>query len=305
MALLTGTRHMMGCTPFFYTHIDDDMSFHAITLVEDPTMFDFDSALLVHLEAAQERATVTPEARYELYRVRLVQRLNRTNKAEQRALRLLARHQVQLNTVRARISGKQIDQAKFRTLPTRKAIISSQQMMKGLDEIEFLPQILSDLIRQPLYTENDNLAKFKRKLRTIVENHASGYAMSDSHVYAKFLTPDGASMLKRDVTLAYMGYSPNFLPEYERAVLSAGKAVPHIRGLRDGITHLHKPIVEGMLAEPAKAHILRRQHDLICNVYQSLLENSWNQYLDVAEAVVTTLATFYTAEEPDDRAHPR
>lgn len=249
-------------------------------------MFDHDTALERYTEAALERSLATPATKRKYYQMQLTNRLNTANTAEQKAIRILAKYQTKYNVLNASLRYKTFDVNEYRTKRTKKTVISYKDMLQGLDEIEGLPRIISDIAHQPLGVDIN-------KIKTIIQNHAPGYALVDSKVYAKFLTSAGIKMLRRETPLSSLGYSSVFLSEYEKAIHRASKAVAQIRNHRSDIAALQKKIVEAAVEDPSQYKAYKKQFDTIVSVYVSLLENSWEQYLTMAASIIVSLTAFY------------
>ena len=248
---------------------------------------------LASLSPALESAETDRAAQKHAFLVsRLERRWNYNKDAPSKARTLVKRLQVSISAIKKSTRNRRFDEKKFSSLIERKQYIDAKLMLAGLSEIPKLAAVFQEIASQPPSQESGNLPKFKTLMKNSLKKHTPAYSYASYQVYAAFMGEK--TMLKKNGSLSATGYTEDFINTVEKTLQSMDV---FIQGMEDHVELMDKlasNIVDVLMGKEAvKYQHARRQYELVCSSYRSMLITAPFQYLNLAISTANTIARCY------------
>ena len=184
------------------------------------------------------------------------------------------------------------DEKAFSSMIESKQFIEAKLMNAGLSEIESLSKVFADIAAQPPSTETANLPKFKAVMQSALQKHTSAYAYASYQVYAAFMV--NKSLVKTHGRLSDAGYTGTFIDTVETALNSMDHLITSMEHNEPLIHKLGDAIVTALMGKNASDYRhARRQYELLCTVYNSILTKGPLQYMTLSMSTLTSMVSFY------------
>ena len=165
-------------------------------------------------------------------------------------------------------------------------------MLSGLEQISKLSTVFSIIATQPPSDASDNLVKFKALMVDALKKHAPAYSYHSYQIYALFMVEK--SFLKKNGSLEKAGYTEEFISSVESALHSVEVLIKEMEEKENHIHKLVESIVTVLMGKDAnKYKHARRQYQLLCTQWTSILTLAPFQYLNLAVSTLNTMSECY------------
>ena len=194
--------------------------------------------------------------------------------------------------IKKHIGSGRFDERKFSSLVERKQFISAKLMADGLSQIPKLSLVFSDIASHPPSMEKGNLPLFKALMASSLKRHAPAYTYSSYQIYARFMAYK--ALFKKNGNLKDAGYTEGFIKQVESSIESIDILIKQMEGHEELIHKLSGEIADALLGPKGKEYQhARRQFELVCTQWTSILTLAPWQYLNLAISTTNTISECY------------
>lgn len=257
-------------------------------------MFDALTRYLNHPSAATESTDADRAARMRVFLASRIERRWAFNKTAPTIARA-SLERPRASVVRLRKAAgthPRFDEATFARFSDHKRVVDAKLIRAGLYEIPALGDVFKEIASLPPSTESANLPRFKAHLRTSLKSRAPAYDLSSYRVCARFMVDRALS--RQGERLASAGYDAGFLAAVETGVAAMERLITTMEDQAGQIHKLGGDIVDALMGDDAANYRhARRQYELVCTLYSSILTNGPMQYLTQAASTLSSMAPFY------------
>jgi hypothetical protein len=222
---------------------------------------------------------------------RIERRWNFNKNAPNKAKAVLGRYEKNFDKIKKRIEGKKFNKEAFEEHRSGIRAVEASLMIQGLEQISALAAVFHDVVDRGPSDESANLPKFKGDIASSLKKHTSAYSLRTFQVYSRFTVERG---LVKKGSLKELGYDESFIPKVAKALTEVESLIKAMEG-HEGLVHkLGEEIVNVLMGpKAAEYNYSRRQFEITCTVFSSILNNAWSQYVQMALTIAGKIASCY------------